>query len=389
MLCPNCGKEIEENDGFCKYCGKKFLSETDGLQNEIMPVNSNKKRKSRATAVIAVIVLFIFLIGVSAIVYVNKDKIFNSEASDNKITSDAKSNSETKANESTAKQTAYKWVLEPKINAENIDVIVADRVGAGNQNSAHVNDDLAYIKQNSMFGLIDYSGKIIADVKYAQIFNGYGGKYCLDILNETTQEYQSYTLNENKQVVPCEDSAAITGTDVDKVVFWESKGNKPVLWNYGASEATDYMTDTMAVQKITIIEPETLNLLENEKYALMNQGKLVTGFIYEGSGTFHNGLIAMKKDGKWGYLNAKGETVFGFEYESCWNRAPYYDWGTTDSAYAASGGFVTLYKNNQCSLYKTNGERVIDFGVFEVIRPVYEGKAWVKQNGMWGVISVS
>ena len=44
------------------------------------------------------------------------------------------------------------------------------------------------------------------------------------------------------------------------------------------------------------------------KYALANNGELITDFIYDECGSCGNvELIAVCKDGKWGYINSTGK----------------------------------------------------------------------------------
>ena len=44
-------------------------------------------------------------------------------------------------------------------------------------------------------------------------------------------------------------------------------------------------------------------------YAVYSDGALTTDFIYEECGSESNGVLAAKKDGKWGVINNKGEIV--------------------------------------------------------------------------------
>ncbi len=36
----------------------------------------------------------------------------------------------------------------------------------------------------------------------------------------------------------------------------------------------------------------------------------------------------------------------------------------------------------------SDGKKVIPEGIFEAIRPVQDGKCWVKKDGYWGVIEL-
>ena len=101
----------------------------------------------------------------------------------------------------------------------------------------------------------------------------------------------------------------------------------------------------------------------------------------------------MKENGKWGYVNDSGEIVIPLEYDASWEE---YEMGFGLSilneqkayCYAATEGYVPLVKDGVWEMRNTKGDLVIEPGVFEAIRPVYDGKCWVKKNGKWGVIAL-
>ena len=121
-------------------------------------------------------------------------------------------------------------------------------------------------------------------------------------------------------------------------------------------------------------------------YAVYNDGQLVTDFIYEDCGSESSGLLAVKLDGKWGYVRADGTEVIPAEYDDSW----VYDTedGTVSSCYAASEGYIVLVKDSVWEMRDTDGNLVMPGGVFEEMRPVYDGRCWVKKNGKWGVIEI-
>ena len=51
-------------------------------------------------------------------------------------------------------------------------------------------------------------------------------------------------------------------------------------------------------------------------------------------------------------------------------------------------GFIPLTKDGKWELRTVDGTTVIPAGIFEAIRPVYDGRCWVKKDGRWGVIQV-
>lgn len=130
-----------------------------------------------------------------------------------------------------------------------------------------------------------------------------------------------------------------------------------------------------------------------DKFAVFSDGQLKTDFIFDACGGFSDGIAAVKKDGKWGYVNSDGQTVIPFEYDSSWDHCKSdgvagYQGGYRDACYAASSGYVNLYKNNLWELRNTKGDLLIPSGQFEKILPVYQNKCWVKKDGKWGVIEI-
>ena len=58
MFCSNCGKEIEDNAKFCKYCGKNFVSNSE---NNTENNNINANRLTLGDVVVGGIILFVII----------------------------------------------------------------------------------------------------------------------------------------------------------------------------------------------------------------------------------------------------------------------------------------------------------------------------------------
>ena len=119
----------------------------------------------------------------------------------------------------------------------------------------------------------------------------------------------------------------------------------------------------------------------------------MTDFIYEECGSESDGLLAVMQDGKWGYVNTEGEVVIPIEYDGSWKGLSFNDPATgelkeMDYCYAFSGGYVPVCKDGEWELKDTEGNTVILAGTFEEIRPVQDGRCWVKKDGKWGVIEL-
>ena len=102
-----------------------------------------------------------------------------------------------------------------------------------------------------------------------------------------------------------------------------------------------------------------------------------------------SGLLAAKKDGKWGYINEDGEIVIPFEYDASWKHydpASYNGLDEIEYCYAATECYVPLVKDGRWEMRDSKNEVIIPSGTFEEILPVHNRKCWVKKDGKWGVI---
>ena len=57
--------------------------------------------------------------------------------------------------------------------------------------------------------------------------------------------------------------------------------------------------------------------------------------------------------------------------------------------YAATEGCVVVCREGQYALYDVAGNCLIDFGQYEALRPVHDGKLWARQGGKWGVLALT
>ncbi|MBQ8208066.1 MAG: WG repeat-containing protein [Clostridia bacterium] len=92
---------------------------------------------------------------------------------------------------------------------------------------------------------------------------------------------------------------------------------------------------------------------------------------YDGDAVFKFGLIAAKKDGKWGFINEKGKTVIDFKFDSAENF-------TKDA-------IAPVRIEDKWSYIDTNGDFITDQR-FDNAEPFSNGFASVKLNGRWGFI---
>ena len=129
-------------------------------------------------------------------------------------------------------------------------------------------------------------------------------------------------------------------------------------------------------QSLPICHPSLPNIChyvpeENgKKYAVWKDNKAVTEFEYDECGSLESGLLAAKKDGKWGYIDESGKTVIPFEYDVSWKHyaSPYPDTDMGEYCYAATEGYVPLVKDGKWEMRNTENKIVIPSGTFEEIQ---------------------
>ncbi len=262
----------------------------------------------------------------------------------------------------------------------------------------------AVVSKDGLFGLVKDTGELAADIVYTGARTA--GPVCvLHTENPVYSEEYGIEINDfylNEQTGEMEPAVAIWGPDVDgyKGTFYYCDGelhNTKEIYEemYGGSEPYVMSADAVGVKRSDSLYTKADDLTGWGQelpglYAIYSNGDLVTDFIYEECGSESSGLLAVKKDGKWGYVNENGEVVIPLEYDASWEQyAPDVISDAEPYCYAASEGYVPLVKDGVWEMRNTAGSLVIAPGVFEEIRPVYNGKCWVKKDGIWHVIELA
>lgn len=302
--------------------------------------------------------------------------------------------------------TVYAWTVEPEIEADDIYYLkeTDSKVYTYNEMERQMFTDYAVIKQGNTFGLIDMNGQILGGMDYEEITSG-SGYYLLTREEEVYEpeymtEMDSYYLY-GDEILP---AVAIEGDAYGfKGAFYYCGGLQNIFDAYGEAafgprtwtEPEDAIpvksSDTMiqeAMEDSLISMDEWLAELPGG-YGIYQAGGMTTDFIYDACGSLASGLLAVEQDGKWGYVDREGNVVIPVEYDASWTQyVPQNGSTAQDYCYAASEGYVVLVKDGVWEMRDSGGETVIDPGVFEEMRPVFDGKCWVKQDGRWGVIEL-
>lgn len=289
----------------------------------------------------------------------------------------------------------YTWIVEPTIEADDI-YYLADYPDTNhpiNTVSKQANNPNAVIQRGEQLGIISLEGKLLAEVEYKEIAN-FGDNYMMvRTIPKYSEEYDTdwdiYWLNKEGII-----SADVSNGSFDSSLYYYFDG----IRQQAGYSSDSYIQEVVPVQASSIYHPHNIKLVMNnlsEKFALDQNGNLITDFIYDECGSESDGLFAVCQNEKWGYVDKKGQVIIPIEYDASWPQYPVFDMGSKRSSndvkaycYAASDGYVVLHQENQWELKDIAGNSIIPKGVFEAIRPVYNGKCWVKQNGKWGVIQI-
>ena len=291
-----------------------------------------------------------------------------------------------------SRSVSYEWVIDPSISAENIIAPDGAQVNTeGVINNAYYR--VAIIKRDGLYGFIDYKGVVMVKPEYNDYYIGYDGKMTLSkVTNEGTQYC---AIDEFGNII-------YTGADraiKDRYFFYDDAKQQCYYQNYKDKYAKAYNGKKLvAVQSINAEEKgENKYSVEitDESFALCQNGELLSGYeyddaylpIYKGTGTTG---IALCKGGKWGYVNGKGELIIDFICDDVPQSSLAGSMLVSEGLhpYLFSGDYVVVSVNGRFGYYDKKGNVVVSPGEFEQARPVLNGLAWVRKDGLWGVVQI-
>lgn len=171
-------------------------------------------------------------------------------------------------------------------------------------------------------------------------------------------------------------------TSPELIPCWEEKV-RHLAWTDKTGYAGEVKTSEVMLSPG--LYPVTDSLKEGAKYGFVNHIlRLEIALMYEKAMDFSDGLAAVKKDGKWGYINESGVTVIPFELDSCSAS----DAMENDCSFSFRNGLAPVCKNGRYGIINKKGETVVDF-VFMSIIPGENGVYLALKDGKWGKLTVN
>ena len=287
----------------------------------------------------------------------------------------------------------YRWALKPSVTCDNI--ITPDR-------SMFDASDLKYkaflytsvICEDGKFGFIDLNGNMVVYPEFQNYYMMPDGQVILSSVGEDGSTKICYLDDYLRRV---EEYLEPTATKL-KEFYWSEKDNKIYR-----SESDGYVVpldsdDTVAVCKADIGEMDGrfyVSNIHSDAYALADNGGLMTDFEYEDCyvpsyGDPSSSMIALKKNGLWGYFDESGNKVLDFKFydmpSAYTNNAANSEEKSHPNLF--SEGYVAVQNEMGGGYYTKEGSLLIPMGTFTQVRPIQSGRAWVNVGGLWGVITL-
>lgn len=449
MYCKKCGKENPEGAKFCAACGSPLMQQEE--QQEV--IQPKKKRKKFFVA--GTVLLLICVVGIAGAIalknqqakkqyaeiisngeeylelldYENAEEAYlkaikidpkekepymklseiylacdEVEKAQKIIKLAQKNVSEDDKKEFAEKEEAwrnlepYEWVVEPAIELDDLYYLRDNQWLKYTQNEMNRQKSSKYavVRKNGYYGLIDLNGEVIGDINYTGAGIGLSkkveGNYLLD-----KPDGDEMLVDEVSGNVKAFDD--VDDSDINNgLIYYFEDGTVNTCEVYYKEKANIIPETAIPIRKSSKKFTEQERYYDflaelSDKYAIWSKGSLISDFIYDECGSYSSGLLAVKQNEKWGYVNSNGDIVIPLEYDASWEE---YEMGYGLSefneqksyCYAATEGYVPLVKDGVWEMRNTKGELVIGPGIFEAIRPVYDGKCWVRKNGKWGVITL-
>lgn len=300
------------------------------------------------------------------------------------------------ADSNSEQKQAYRWLIEPTINADNIISFDGSQVDPNNEkNTAYAN--YSVIRQNGKYGIIDYSGNMVVPAEYDDYYTCWCGEVTLfNIINEKNDEYEYCSIDSSNQVV----YYAAEHHDSSPKYYWNSNEEKIYVKDADEEQGEEYTgKKAVVVCEADVKKSDNgfydISPVSEPLYGLAKKDKLILDMqyidfyapAYKGAGLT---CIAFENDeGKWGYVGSDGKTIIDFKCDG--DMSAYCGKVIDDEMavhpYLFTDDYLPVSIDSSYGYYDIDGNCIVKPGEFDQARPAHNGKAWVMKSGKWGVIA--
>lgn len=262
------------------------------------------------------------------------------------------------------------WAIEPTRSYDDVE---------------YFENDTYVFSENGKKGLVNSKGEVLAEAKYDDFFRCSCGAVFTD-----AERKKALILSDGYTVVSESEATA----HPDYYGFYAYSDEKILIVSVGdKTTAKNAPTDgALTFEKVTLYTDRKNGGYDPSKTAYSgvfgyrtSDGEVFFDGTLEGAVGFENGLAAIKKDGKWAYIDETGKMLTDFVYSDTKVPNHLHD---EAAVYLISEGFIPVCRDGKWGYIDRNGKELTDF-IYEKTTPVCGSRAWVKSNGKWGILDLS
>ncbi|MGB6036135.1 MAG: WG repeat-containing protein, partial [Cryomorphaceae bacterium] len=223
----------------------------------------------------------------------------------------------------------------------------------------------AVVEKNDFFGIINRIGEYVVDPIYDDIGENSEGLYYAE-----KDGFFGYINEQGEIAIPFGYTDALDFHQGVAVVA-DSSGMKGLINKEGVP-VTAFEFDW--IESLESIELPA-RFRKDGQFGLINRGGLVlTDTVYDALGEWSDGLALAASDGKYGFLNTKGDTVVEFLYS-------YSSAALTSSKFES--GYAKVFQKDKVGVIDSTGIKAFP-AIFEDVGRYSGNLVPVKKRGKWG-----
>lgn len=235
--------------------------------------------------------------------------------------------------------------------------------------------EIAVVKKNGKWGLINTKGKVVADFIYEDFFIPQVHLFFNDIATAKKDGLWGFLSKKGKNITPFVYEAVRSSyLDDPQFISTFSDGMAVVKKNgkWGAIDTKGNEKIPFVYDFISSFDSEAAVVQQDGKRGYINKnGEIIIPVIYDEIKWIECGLRPVKKNGLWGFLNEKNEIVVPMMYDDILVSETV----STDSElwFFSQDGYCAVKKNKKWGLIDKENNTIIDFE--------YDGIKWTS-NGL-------
>lgn len=263
------------------------------------------------------------------------------------------------------------WAVEPTLGYEDVEYF---------ENGTYV------FTENGKKGLVNSEGKILIDAKYDDFFRCSCGVVFTD-----SERKNALTLADDYTVSLESEAAA----HPDYYGFYAYFNDKIVIVSVGDRTTAKTAPETdgaLTFEQVSLVLDKKKGGYDSSKIGhsgifgyRTSDGTVVFDGTLESAVGFEDGIAAIKRNGKWAYIDENGNALTDFVYSDTKVPNRLHD---NASVYLISEGFIPVCRDGKWGWLDKNGKEAVACE-YEKTTPVYGSRAWVKQDGKWGILDLS